>query len=445
MAVRPVSMVEMPSATPATTTQSRRSLIVMANSLKPTRQKLSKYFSRSRHSTPEPDVKDWDAQHLSSAIKMASMQMGRLGNPEHPISPVVRDSRYKPTLVRVSTIAETERELQSSTAEPLVATPPPPPQQSPPPIPEPDRLAPRIPMFTPPAPIAPFFEEIAEEPQLTYIRRGPSLIQPRPVHPRIRRRAKTPVHKIGQLEMAAAKKRQDAVLSRNSSIRTIARQYRALVAETDIPEVPPLSTIQRKPLPETASPVVPEFDDNFGPIPRQSIIVSPGAGLFESPRPRSEAISEADTLLPLPADEQSMYLKPLANCAAPPTPPSEHDEECLGHDNAKSADTDTDALRFQIGFELLTRELSTAFAQHSARGGDGRRDTSGLQIYVMIEAYERLRDQIGAMETQDPELKNAMAMFDAWLASLRAIQRSMADEEVVSESEYEDNDVESQV
>lgn len=63
----------------------------------------------------------------------------------------------------------------------------------------------------------------------------------------VRRRAKTPVHKIGQLELAAAKKRQEAAINRQSSVRSIARQYRTLIEEMDVP------TVHRKPLPATAA------------------------------------------------------------------------------------------------------------------------------------------------------------------------------------------------
>lgn len=175
------------------------------------------------------------------------------------------------------------------------------------------------------------------------VRRGPSLIKPRPVSG-VRRRAKTPIHKIGQLEMAAAKKRQEAPINRQSSVRSIARQYRTLIEEIDVP------TVHGKPLPATAA-------------------------------------------------------------------------------------ADPDAVRFQIGLDLLTRELSTALADRSANSS---RDASGLQIRVMIEAYERLRDRVSAMEAQDPQLKSTGAMFESWLDALRAIQRSFANDGAESESEYGD-------
>lgn len=236
--------------------------------------------------------------------------------------------------------------------------------------------------------------------------------------------------------MAAAKKRQDAAINRQSSVRTIARQYRALIEETDIPQVPYIPSIHRKPLPATAAPHLQDFDHNYGPIPRHSTSQPHGAGLLESPRPRyelapSSEVSDAETLVSFRDD--ASYLAPLI-FPSPPIPPSTSDEESYYEDDIVNS-PDTDTLRFQIVFELLTRELSTAFADHSARTS---KDASGLQIWVMIEAYERLRDQVSAMDSRDPQLKNARAMFDSWLDALRAIQWSIADEAAESESEYGD-------
>ncbi|KAK2612991.1 hypothetical protein QQS21_000920 [Conoideocrella luteorostrata] len=442
--VSPISSADSVSSPISTTSRgSRRSLIIMANNLKPTRQKLQKYFSKSRHSAPESDFKDWDADDLSSVIKMASMQMGSLGNPEVPISPVVQDTRYKPALVRMDT--EQRRQLEpeptpkteSFDFESLLTPPriaaPRPPQRSPPPMPIPVRLPPPPPIAELPADVM----SMETDPSGPRVRRGPSQIKPRPVSA-IRRRAKTPVHKIGQLEMAAAKQRQEAAINRQATVRTIARQYRALIYEDDVPAVPRIPSIHRKPLPATAAPHLHEFDNNYGPIPRQSLNEPRGAGLLESPRPRYELAPSSpvmsDTATLVSFRDETTYLKPLM-FPSPPTPPASEDD-CYENDTfVQSPDTDT--LRFQIGFELLTRELSSAFADHSARTS---RDASGLQIWVMIEAYERLRNQVSAMASQDPELKHAAAMFDSWLTALRAIRRSMADEAADSESEYGDDE-----
>ncbi|EFY90629.1 hypothetical protein MAC_03407 [Metarhizium acridum CQMa 102] len=414
----------------------------MANSLKPTRQKLHKYFRKSRHSVPESEFTDWNAKDSSSVTKMASMQMGTLANPEVPISPVVvQDSRYKPSLVPPIVDIKPRCEPKHEQKFELHYEPEPfvfdsflaPPQQAPPPPPsirQPDRLPPSPPL--PEFPQPPELPSFLEPPQ-PRLRRAPSVRRPRPASGI--RRAKTPVHRIGQLEMAAAKKRQEAIINRQSSVRTVARQYRALIDETKVPDVPSISAIHRKPLPSSGAPQLQRFENSDGPIPRLSIIEPRSGGFLEEPRPRSEIApwpeSDADTLVSSP--NISPYVKPL-EFSSPSTPPAEGDHY-EDDDYIKSPDTET--LQFQIGFEMLTRELSTAFADHSSRAG---RDASGLQIWVMIEAYEKLRDQVSSMETQDPELQSARAMFDSWLAALRAIQKTIANEGAEGDSEYGDDD-----
>lgn len=265
--ISPISRADSLSPTSTTDRDSRRSLILMANNLKPTRRKLQKYFSRPMRPAPEPDCKEWNANDVSSAIKMASMQMGSLGNPKLPISPVVGDSRYKPALARVGTEQRLQHkpdptpEVESIRFESRLAPPktaPPPPQHSPPPqplaatsvgaaLPSPQRLPPPPP---PPqvVPLPLILDATSREtdPMESRVRRGSSLMKSRPVSG-VRRRAKTPVHKIGQLELAAAKKRQEAAINRQSSVRSIARQYRTLIEEMDVP------TVHRKPLPATAA------------------------------------------------------------------------------------------------------------------------------------------------------------------------------------------------
>ncbi|KAG5980622.1 hypothetical protein E4U55_003827 [Claviceps digitariae] len=529
---------------------SRRSLITMANHLKPTRQNFQKYFTKSRHSAPEPVFKDWQSHNLGSVIKMTSLQMGSLANPEVPMSPVVQvqDSRSKPALVRVDTeqqrkqkpalipevdslrldtgsesetesglappslphapeesaqpqlssslatadssveaaVASSDQEesleslsspsmvVADSSVEATISAPAPEDSAQPPLSPSlagadpsaeatdpplrplsPSSLPLPLPSQTQIAelPLVPDVMSMETDPTERRLRRGPSLIKPRP-RSSVRRRAKTPVHKNGHTDMATAVRRQ-------GSVRSIARQYRTLIEdtlieETDIPEVPRVPSIHRKTPSETATAAqesepapaaeVQEFDDNYRPISGHSAVDLPyDAGLFESPRPRSEltpspVASDADTLVSF--HDETAYLAPLL-FPAPPTPPFS-EEEMEGQEEIDTCDINgdefsrgpgADGAPFQTAFNLLTRELSMAFADDSARSA---RDTSSLQVWVMIAAYERLRDQISATDSSDPHLQGARAMFDTWLDSLRAVQKSIADEGADSESEYGD-------
>ncbi|KAG5945884.1 hypothetical protein E4U60_004812 [Claviceps pazoutovae] len=550
----------------ASSKNSRRSLIMMASNLKPNRQRLQKYFAKSRHSAPEPVLRKWSARNLGSGIKMASLQMASLGNPEVPISPVVKDSRHTTTLVRVDTEQQrkhkpdptpemsnlgsvvlspsVEEEPPSSAPEdsaPSTSSPslafdaasaeasgssqsqhspspsppaakaqdsaesaslpspapvaasaeasvPSPPQLSPSPPPSASEtehpIQPPSPPLTPtvasaeasvpapsrPSPPPPSLQTAARplisdvmsmetDPTKPRMRRGPSLIKPRP-RSSVRRRAKTPVHDIGHLEMAEAKKKQEAaiaVVDRQSSVRTMVRQYRTLVddtlltEDTNVPPVPDVPPAHREPLSATAAPEAApeaqEFDDNYGPIPKHSGAgMRRGAGLFEAPRPRNELApspiaSDADTLVSF--HDEAAYLTPLLFPSPPTSPRTEKARLNNNSNDGRIADGDADVAkssgpdgaRFEIAFDLLTRELSAAFADSSARSTS---DTSGLQVWVMIAAYERLRDQISAMESPDPKLQGVKAMFDTWLDALRAVQKAVAGEGAESGSEYGD-------
>ena len=409
--------------------------MALANNLKPTRRKLQNYFNRPSYSTHN-DSKDWSVEDVSAAIKQATSHMEDMGRSEvpiSPVSPVVQDTRYKPSLVPIAD--EEEPDSDDGAVYPTIETvmPPPPrppaPRQSPPAVPAPNRVP-------PPPPVAEL-DSVGTVPKIA-IPIPPRLKEParRPVAAS-RRQAKTPVRHIGQLELAAAKKRQDAAINRNVSIRSLARQYRTLVDETDIPELKHAATIYRKPLPPNAKPYLHDMRKSS---PQPSVAEQPMASMRDTPQPPyelpSSPISDDGTLVAFVDD--SICIKPTA-CAAPPTPPSSDkadDDEKMGEDKESALPPDTNTLRLQIGFELLTRELSSAFVAQSAQRD---RDASGLQIWIMIEAYERLRDQIAAKESHDPELKSATAMFDSWLAALHSIRRSMADEAAERGSEYGDN------
>lgn len=96
----------------------------------------------------------------------------------------------------------------------------------------------------------------------------------------------------------------------------------------------------------------------------------------------------------------------------------------LGSPQEETAD---DAVSLQICVDLLGKELKAAMERQNERADDddGSRPTSPLQIWLMIEAYERLRDQIsGAKEGSTAhnlsrsEARSLEAMFDTWLKAL---------------------------
>ena len=210
-----------------------------------------------------------------------------------------------------------------------------------------------------------------------------------------------------------------AGVNRMSSVSTIARQYRDLVEypeEPDVPEVPPINP---KFLAQQPSPA-PRYDPSEY---RKSLLFTP------SP------VSDDGTLVPSDHDHGEGQHK-FFRYPSPVSPRPEHEEDKSTESTAPAPA----ALRFQVGLDLLTRELSSALASNNGGTEEPRSGNraSGLQVWLMIEAYERLRDQLAASGTQNEEVRMAI---DAWLEALHAIHRDMVDGAAYSDSEYEDDDV----
>lgn len=248
-----------------------------------------------------------------------------------------------------------------------------------------------------------------------------------PVFPVLRRRAKTPVHRIGQLELAAQKKRDTAPragnmdgINRMSSVSTIAREYRdlAVYPDTDVPEVP-------------------RIDPSY--LVQQGLVDLPAAkepsatqdvDFLTSTYPghrHSSSLSDDGTMLDSEPDTSFGSCPSLTHSSSPHPETSDDDEEPPA----------LASLRFQIGLELLTKELSTAFADQSGRRQKDAGSSAGLQIWVMIEAYERLREQLHAKPSE--ENKPARDAIDSWIRALYTIHGTMASEEAGDESDYEND------
>ncbi|KAL2162039.1 hypothetical protein VTH06DRAFT_7824 [Thermothelomyces fergusii] len=83
-----------------------------------------------------------------------------------------------------------------------------------------------------------------------------------------------------------------------------------------------------------------------------------------------------------------------------------------------------DNVSLQICLDLLTRELSSAMP---AAGRCPDAGTSALQVWVMIEAYEGLRDQMAELSPREGQARAMERMFDMWLRALYSIHDSMAE------------------
>ncbi|KAI1504712.1 hypothetical protein F5X99DRAFT_370771 [Biscogniauxia marginata] len=235
----------------------------------------------------------------------------------------------------------------------------------------------------------------------------------------LRRYAKTPVFRIGQLECPSG--RDHATVQKVSSVELIAESYRALLESRCT--TPNDSTLKPSPLRIEES-----FDEGLpanshghdAPVRREGKDpVTPP--MTESPR------SDDGTLVAF--EEDTIYFKPVSFSAEPPPPLHNFRQPELPPSPVQTPDSPG----LQICLDLLTREL-TAAAGSLLRPNV---ETSALQIWVMIEAYERLRDQIHEMHLEQVQLGAVEAMFDMWLRALYEIHDKMTGHDGrISESDY---------
>lgn len=240
----------------------------------------------------------------------------------------------------------------------------------------------------------------------------------------MRRRAKTPVFSIGQLEEGTCG-RSCVTADKVSSVDLIAAQYQALLDPRDIDLMLSDSRSEQ----QLAEPDCGEIRSSEWNQPgARDAQAEASAATSRSPQAWGVNIhqspSSEGTLVAF--DEEAIYFKPLSFSSEPPSPlPYCNPQEGSSWTTPDSASTAQDNLGLQICTDLLTRELATAMLR---RPGDTTTDTSALQILVMIEAYERLRDQVTKIQHQQGGLGNMESMFDTWLGSLYSLHGRLSGE-----------------
>ena len=242
----------------------------------------------------------------------------------------------------------------------------------------------------------------------------------------MRRRAKTPIFSIGQLEKIP--RPGNALASeRRSSVELIAEQYRALLASrnsisSDSHSEPPPSR-QANDLVFEGVKRIQSLEDARQRL-RDSVSLSPG----RSPT-YSIPVSDDGTLIDF--EDETVYFKPVSYSSEPTSP------LFARQGLAAPSQTPTPAnLSLQICLDLLMRDLSSGLRNRSSQPPQS--ETSALQVWVMIEAYERLRDELLDLRLDYSVLQPLEMMFDMWLRALYAIHDSLTrnDEEMRSESDY---------
>ncbi|OTB12116.1 hypothetical protein K445DRAFT_15071 [Daldinia sp. EC12] len=232
-----------------------------------------------------------------------------------------------------------------------------------------------------------------------------------------RRYAKTPVHHIGQLEEHS--RREQTARNRVSSVEEMAESYRALLEPScvilnDNNQVQPLRLGEsyRASLDNQAAreDVSQEFSD----------------ALYVRSSPRSDdgtlVASEVDSVSFNPSFTPEIPSPRENRQHAPVIPPPRR--------------VTPGSPSLQICVDLLGQELSSA-----ARGSAFRpnAETSSLQVWVMIEAYERLRDKISDMRLDEDQERSLNMMLDTWIKALYAVHDKMTGNDGhESESDYGD-------
>ncbi|KAF7547891.1 hypothetical protein G7Z17_g7411 [Cylindrodendrum hubeiense] len=258
----------------------------------------------------------------------------------------------------------------------------------------------------------------------------------------MRRQAKTPVFRIGQLENPSYGRGLN-IANKTSSVELIADQYQAILESRDGTETESiyedsqahanpwkanaLEVPQSHLLPATRSMSRPRSRTHLEPL--------------QQPSPRFQStITQDDDLVAF--EEDAIYFKPVSFSTDPSPEPSPSYSQ-YSFDPSRSSrppshynrPTSQDNLSLQICLDLLTRELSSAMADRPVRSGP---NNAALQIWVMIEAYERLRDQVAntALRNGNGEVGKVTQIFDSWLCALYSIHDSMAAGAFPNEGDY---------
>ncbi|KAK4128428.1 hypothetical protein N657DRAFT_564290 [Parathielavia appendiculata] len=242
------------------------------------------------------------------------------------------------------------------------------------------------------------------------------------------RRAKTPFCSIRKLEDFPQPPTH--VLGRTSSVDRIAEQYKAVLEsrprslcwdDSSELELSPADSDTEQPvtLRQHRSSCCPGGDESCLSHPSRT-------AAFPKPSPMS---SDDGTLVSF--QEETVYFKPVSFPTSKPEAPSFAKPEpptvpLSRQTTAAAADADADAdenVSLQICLDLLTRELSSAMAARPSRASS--MGSSALQVWVMIEAYEGLRDQMAELSRGNRQAREMERMFDMWLRALYSIHDSM--------------------
>ncbi|KAM7199449.1 hypothetical protein V8F33_004476 [Rhypophila sp. PSN 637] len=235
-----------------------------------------------------------------------------------------------------------------------------------------------------------------------------------------RRRAKTPIFSIGQLESIPRPANAFASNEKRLSAEVMAEQYRALIASRNsmLKETRSEPSQSRQGHRDED-----DRDDLFDDTARNPHLSPP-----ELPLPNGSPTNTSDDGTLVGFEEETVYFKPVSFSPEPMVSPDFESQRF----QSPLPEQIPGNLSLQICLDLLTRDLSSGLKGAGLSVGRGESNdtsnTSALQVWVMIEAYERLRDQLFAeassgrlREVGLEELGSMGLMMDMWLRALYSI------------------------
>lgn len=241
----------------------------------------------------------------------------------------------------------------------------------------------------------------------------------------MRRYAKTPVTRIGQLEGEPS---PTWMGHKVSDVDLIAEQYRALlVAQSyeDLQQGDALTEQQDEDeewydarTRQNSLDTIRSAVSRRSPLPPtllQRQLTPPGLEEIDA----AEGSPTSDGTL-VEFEEDAIYFKPAFSPEA--LSPIPEDE---GLSPTWSPPPQADALSLQITMELLTKELAGTLRRNRSQGPAA--DVPSLQTWLMIEAYEKLRDQVLDMHLPKGEAHALQDMFNVWLRALYKVHDGLAE------------------
>ncbi|KAI6783566.1 uncharacterized protein J7T54_005595 [Emericellopsis cladophorae] len=250
-----------------------------------------------------------------------------------------------------------------------------------------------------------------------------------------------PAFKLASFDGLSPKKsvKEIRVVKRKASVELIAEQYQAFLESRDaeeeeeeaaaseegerlealkntldspMPTPPQEAPLLLEPVrfdPSThATPVQPQQSPKASPV-RDTSSDRQRETIVEAARPEATTLSPGSDGTLVAFEEDAIYFKPVSfSCDSSP-PASQR--QSLDKPLPRTPQPETTPLSTSIS--MLSKELTAGMP------------SDALQIGVMIEAYERLRDQTDTKDMGEDERRNMRSMFDSWLAALHTMQRGL--------------------